>query len=111
MEPLENILSKLKLRASFGITGNDEIGSSSRFPYREALSTGGPGYNMGLTPGVNGDVTGAVGAGIIEQDFATPNLTWERERKVNVGVDLGLFRGSIDLIAQKNNTFGCWIPK
>ena len=98
MEPLENILSKLKLRASFGITGNDEIGSSSRFPYREALSTGGPGYNMGLTPGVNGDVTGAVGAGIIEQDFATPNLTWERERKVNVGVDLGLFRGSIDLI-------------
>ena len=98
MEPLENILSKLKLRASFGITGNDEIGSSSRFPYREALSTGCPGYNMGLTPGVNGDVTGAVGAGIIEQDFATPNLTWERERKVNVGVDLGLFRGSIDLI-------------
>lgn len=97
MLPLEDYLSKLKLRASFGITGNDEIGSSSRFPYRESLSIGGSGYDMGFTPGVNGGVTGNVGGGIIEQDFATPNLTWEQERKINVGVDLGLFRGSVDL--------------
>lgn len=97
MQPMEDYLSKLKLRASFGITGNDEIGSSSRFPYRESLATGESGYNLGLNPGVNGGPSEGTGSGIAESDFATPLLTWERERKINVGLDLGLFRGMVDL--------------
>lgn len=98
MQPLEDYLSKLKLRASFGVTGNDEIGSGSRFPYRESLSTGGLGYDMGLTPGVDGGASGGINGGIKEEEFPVPTLTWERERKVNVGVDIGLFRGSVDLV-------------
>jgi TonB-linked SusC/RagA family outer membrane protein len=100
MQPVEDYINQLKLRASFGITGNDEIGSDERlrerWPYQESL-TDGPGYPMGLTPGTNGNVSEGSGNAVIEDNFATPNLTWEREQKINVGVDLGLFRGRVDL--------------
>jgi TonB-linked SusC/RagA family outer membrane protein len=98
MRPVEDYLSKLKIRASFGVTGNDEIGSSNRFPYRESLSTSGTGYNMGLNPGTNGDASSGSGSAIIEDNFGTPNLTWEKEQKSNIGLDLGFFRGKVDLV-------------
>ncbi len=99
MRPVENYLSKLKIRTSFGITGNDEVGTGNdrtRFPYRESLSQSGSGYNFGLNPGDGGGTMNGYG-GIIEDNFATPNLIWEVERKFNVGLDLGLFRGSVDM--------------
>ena len=37
METTEDIINKLKLRASYGITGNDDVGGT-RFPYRGSLN-------------------------------------------------------------------------
>lgn len=99
MQGLEDYISKLKFRASYGITGNDNIGSDSRFPYRGTVSVGTGGYNFGLVPGIGGGATNWGGDGVSEGNFAMPNLSWEIEKKINVGLDLGLFRGAIDISA------------
>ena len=90
-------LSKLKLRASYGITGNDNIGASNRFSYREQLKTNDSSYAFNIPIGSFGGNPSGGGNGIVESTFAAPNLTWEKEKKLNVGVDLGLFDNRIDL--------------
>src|SRR5690625_1399287 len=96
MRPFADILNKLKIRASYGITGNDNIGDA-RFPYRGTINTGAAGYNLGFTPGNNGGPSNWVGDGVVEGQFTTPNLSWETELKRNIGGDLGLFQGRFDL--------------
>lgn len=93
---LRNIISKLRLRASYGLTGNDNTGSS-RFVYRELLTDSGSQY-VGLNAGTNGGPTNDMGR-IYESTFASPFITWEKERKTNFGIDLGLFRGRVDITA------------
>lgn len=91
-------LSKLKLRTSYGITGNDNIGSNSRFPYREQLKTNDSGYAFNIPVGSSGGNPGG-GNSIVESTFAAPVLSWEIEKKFNVGVDLGFFGNRIDITA------------
>ncbi|MEJ5055270.1 SusC/RagA family TonB-linked outer membrane protein [Sphingobacterium sp. MYb382] len=99
-EPVEPIINKLKFRASYGKTGNDVIVDLARFPYREQVEEGAPGYNYSWTGGAgvgnNGQGSGSPGAGIIEKDYATPKLKWEEENKFNTGIDIGLFKNRID---------------
>lgn len=95
MENYHDILSKLKLRASYGVAGNDVVGGN-RFTYREQLASGSS-YNFGINLGDGGGASNGTGASWIESLFAAPNLTWETESKFNTGIDLGLFRGRVDL--------------
>ena len=67
----------LKVRASYGLLGSDNV--SSRFPYL-AFYGGGSGYDFGNNFGTN------VG-GTSEGNLANANLTWEKARKLNVGID------------------------
>ena len=67
----------LKVRASYGLVGSDNV--SSRFPYL-AFYGGGSGYEFGNNFGTN------VG-GTSEGNLANANLTWEKARKLNVGID------------------------
>lgn len=94
-ESLKKIINKLKLRASYGRTGNDQTGTD-RFIYRGTLNQGGGGYNLGI---LNGSTNGGVGNSIWEARFASPTLSWEIENKQNYGIDLGLFDNRIDLQA------------
>lgn len=93
-EALKDIVSKVKLRASFGRTGNDNTGGS-RFMYRGTLNQGAPGYNLGI---LDGGSSNGIGNGIIEGQFEAPSLTWEIETKQNYGIDLGFFDNAIDLL-------------
>ena len=95
---ISKYISTLKLRASYGITGNDNIGDN-RFPYRESINVDAPSYNLGLSPGAGGGANNNPGAGIVEGSIAMPYLTWEKEKKVNLGIDLGLFDGRVYLSA------------
>lgn len=70
----------LKVRASYGINGNDLTGGN-RFPYRQAFSSGG-GYSFW------GDAWG-MQAGIL----ANPDETWEKAYKLNVGLDIEILKG------------------
>lgn len=95
MENSLDYLSKLKIRASYGISGNDIVGEN-RFAYREKLANGSS-YNFGINIGEGGGASNGSGTTWIESVFAAPNLTWETESKINTGIDLGFFRGRIDL--------------
>lgn len=69
-----NMFSELRLRVSYGLTGNqDGIGDFAAVP------RAGGGENYG----------GNTGIAII--DVGNPNLTWETANQFNVGLDLGLF--------------------
>ena len=98
-EALKKVLNKVKLRASYGRTGNDQTGSE-RFVYRGTLNTGGGGYNIGI---LEGSSTGGVGNSIWEARFESPLLSWEIENKQNYGIDLGLFDNRIDIQADYFN--------
>lgn len=70
-----NILNFLKLRASFGISGLNLLGNQ-RFRYKEYYHQQGS-YIFGKT----------VIPGYADSHLANPDLTWERKREFNFGVD------------------------
>lgn len=82
-KPLTNVVDFMKIRGSYGIVGNDNIGSNDRFAY---LTQIGGGNSTGL--GMNGNNLG----GIKETLLGVENLTWEKSYKTNIGMELNLFK-------------------
>lgn len=82
-EPLKNVFSNMKIRASWGLVGNDNIGGA-RFVYMPTINLTGTGYTTGL----DGDITYK---GPVYSRYGNPEVTWEVGKKVNVGLDLQLF--------------------
>lgn len=86
-EPLKNTVTNLKLRATYGLIGNDAIGSpSDRFFYLSEvnMNDGGKWTVFGLdnSSGLNG---------VTVNRYSNPVISWEKAYKTNVGMDLGLF--------------------
>ncbi|MEP6734056.1 MAG: TonB-dependent receptor [Chryseolinea sp.] len=77
------VFSDLKVRGSWGITGNQSIS-----PYA-TLAQIASGYNY---PYTGGDVTD-IGFSIIRA--ANPNLKWESTTQSDLGLDMGLFNGRL----------------
>ena len=77
-------ISNLKVRASYGVTGNSEI------PAYGALS------GLGNYAYVVNDV---IVNGIGIDRLANPNLKWEKTKQVDAGIEVGLFNGRISLEA------------
>lgn len=93
MKPSANWLSYLKLRASYGLTGNDQL-PNPRFSYKDYITstTGGP--IAGLF----------IGSLIRENSIANPLVTWEKQKQLNIGLDFGLFNAlsvRLDVFKQK----------
>lgn len=78
-----NTISNLKLRASYGLTGNSEIPSYS------ALSLLSSNYATMYNE------TRIGGTGI--NRLANPDLRWEKTAQTDLGVELGLFRNRVTL--------------
>ncbi|MGF1924200.1 MAG: SusC/RagA family TonB-linked outer membrane protein [Bacteroidia bacterium] len=90
---LKNVsfLDYLKLRASYGIVGNDDISTSRRFMFNTYYNRGGTGYLFG---------TGyAAASNTTEAELANPGLTWESTRKTDVGIDVKFFKQALSLSA------------
>lgn len=87
MEPAKEILSQLKLKASYGLVGNDNIGGNRRFIYNETILQDRPGYSFGDTPRGWHD-----GYGVQIGEVPNPHVGWEQAAKFNFGVELGLFK-------------------
>lgn len=73
----QHVLQQLKLRSSFGVTGNQAI---------NAYSTLGM-----LTNTLYGWGTSTGFSGYWANQFSTPELTWEKTSQFDVGLDLSLF--------------------
>lgn len=85
-EPLTPTISSLKLRGSFGLSGNDAIaGRSGRFFFLSDLDYGGGEYKWG-------NIYTSSFRGYSIRRYANPNITWETSTQGNVGLEIGLFR-------------------
>lgn len=81
------MLSKLKLKATYGLVGNDAIGSAEdRFFYLSNLNMN----NSDNRQYFGQDFTYAPD-GISVVRYANDKITWETARKTNLGFELGLF--------------------
>ena len=76
-------IDDLKIRASYGVMGNDLVNS---FQY---LQTYGYGNNYVIG---NNDVTGLVQTGV-----PNPNITWEKAKTANIGLDASLWKGKLGI--------------
>ncbi|WP_220700031.1 TonB-dependent receptor [Sphingobacterium puteale] len=83
MQNLKSKISKLKLRGSYGLVGNDKL-DGRRFAYITTINETG-GYSWGL----NNDFKRN---GRMEGDQGNNSLTWETVAKSNIGIELGLWK-------------------
>lgn len=83
-------LSIGKLRASYGVNGNDSIGD---FTYAVYMN-GGNNYHFGTQGG-----TEAVYQGSKPSGLANPNVRWEESRQTDIGLDLGFWGNKLTFTA------------
>jgi TonB-linked SusC/RagA family outer membrane protein len=100
-----DIVSSLKLRAGYGIVGNQEIGDGARFGLFETRY--GPNqnvyspdffniyYNVGTAYDINGNNTGTLPSGFVRIQSENKDLKWEETAEYNYGVDFSLFKNNI----------------
>lgn len=85
---LKKVISKLKLKATYGLVGNDAVGDEKdRFFYLSKVSLNDS--NMKYTWGIPQNTTTVNGVSISR--YANPEVTWEVSTKTNLGIELGLF--------------------
>ncbi|WP_299550823.1 TonB-dependent receptor [Seonamhaeicola sp.] len=75
-------ISNLKLRVSYGVTGNQSIDAY------ESLAS----FGSVFTP-----INGGTVINVTPNQVANPDLKWESSYQTNIGVDLGLFKNKISL--------------
>ena len=77
-------VNNLKLRASYGLTGNSEIGE-----YRSQANLATNSYLFG----------GSLATGTIISTLANPELKWERTSQFNIGIDAGFWNNRLSIEA------------
>jgi TonB-linked SusC/RagA family outer membrane protein len=109
--PRNNFLSFVKVRASAGTVGNDQIGAS-RFLYRQSSYVYGQFGNYYHFGHYASDYNRVIGSS--EGLIGNADLTWERAKKINVGTDLTMLNDKVtialdlfrekrsDILARKN---------
>ena len=83
MEGSRDLLSNLKIRASYGVIGNQDIAPYSTLAL---LSTTNTYYGVG-NPSV----------GYKLDRIATPDIKWEKTKQFDLGVDLGFFNNRLEV--------------
>lgn len=87
MKKASDIVDILKLRVSYGLLGNQNIGN---YPYAAVIE---PGYgyylgdDKGLTPGV------------AQKSLSNSNISWEKSKQFDVGIDLSMWNGLLSVTA------------
>lgn len=87
MEKANDIVDILKLRVSYGLLGNQNIGN---YPYASTINAG-YGYYLGdnkeLTPGV------------AQIALSNADITWEKSKQFDLGMDLSMWNGLLTVTA------------
>lgn len=76
----KNLITDLKIRTSYGVTGNQEIGNYNAITTLGASSTG---YLFGNTRTTV----------VLPEQYANPDLQWEQTAQLDIGVDFELLNG------------------
>ncbi|WP_373518146.1 SusC/RagA family TonB-linked outer membrane protein [Pricia sp.] len=103
---MPEVFSDLKLRASWGILGNDRV---APFQFLQAYS---------LPNGLSGNSGGVVIGGqdaqtLIPGVSANPNITWEKTESLDIGLEGSLFEGKLGFVFDyfKQNTTDILAPR
>lgn len=83
MENTRDVVSNLKLRASYGIIGNQDIDPYSTLALLKTTNTY---YGVG-----------DASVGYLLDRIATPDIKWEKTKQFDLGVDLGFFNNRLEL--------------
>lgn len=75
-----NFIDLLKLRGSYGLTGNDDIGNYAARQYYVAQNL------LGMQ-------------GLVRANFGNPELQWESGKKADIGLDVSLFHDRLNITA------------
>jgi TonB-linked SusC/RagA family outer membrane protein len=83
----QNFIELLKLRASYGLSGNDDIGNYTTRQYYVSQNL------LGIQ-------------GLVRGQFGNAGLQWETVKKLNAGIDLALFNERLNITADiyRNHT-------
>lgn len=79
-----NVINNLKLRLSWGKTGNQAVNYHDRFNV---------GTKVYYTTGK--DMMGSIVEGLVQTDLANKDLRWETSEEYNVGIDFALFQSRL----------------
>ena len=82
-EPIANAVDYFKIRASYGIIGNQDIS-----PYSTLANLSSTSFNYGTKTNYTGYWAGGI---------ATPDLTWEKVHQFDLGFDLGFLHNRLSL--------------
>jgi len=86
-ESIKPTVSNLKLRYSYGLIGNDQIGSTAdRFFYLSEVN-----MNAGNRAALFGQNMDYYETGIYVSRYANPNISWETSTKQNFALEMGLW--------------------
>ncbi len=91
-----SVISRLKLRATYGTVGNDQIGNTrqDRFFYLSEVN-----LNSGANNAVFGTELNTNIPGVSISRYGNPLVTWEKSVSSNLGLELNLLNDAIQLRA------------
>ena len=82
-----NLINMFKVRASYGILGNENIGE---YKYLSTMSRINMKYSFGNTP-----VSGSAVSTLVNKD-----ITWEKRKTANVGIDIAMWNNRLEFTAE-----------
>lgn len=89
MKSLEDKISKLKLKATYGLVGNDQLSNDAkdRYFYLSNVNVNDPAYGATFGERFNEHLNG-----VSISRYANDAITWELSKKINLGVEVEFFR-------------------
>ncbi|WP_203226863.1 SusC/RagA family TonB-linked outer membrane protein [Confluentibacter flavum] len=102
----KEIISDLKIRAGFGVVGNQDIGDYARFALYETNYGGSAGRaSTGTAYPIAGQNSGNLPSGFVSLQAENKNLKWETSEELNIGLDFGFLNqtltGSLDIFKRE----------
>lgn len=96
----DGLITRLKVRASHGLVGNDAIGDQRFFYLSDVNLADGPNYSQ------FGFGNQYERKGVFINSYANPNITWETSRQTNLAVEATLLK-NINIVAEvyKNHRY------
>jgi TonB-linked SusC/RagA family outer membrane protein len=93
-EPIKDVVTNFKIRSTYGLVGNDQIGDvNQRFFYLSDVRIGDGNYGAAF-----GEQYSYNKPGVYVARYANENIGWEESTQMNLGVDLQLFN-SLNFVA------------
>ena len=90
-KPLKGTVDNMKIRASYGQMGNDQVFFNNQLQEYAYLST----YSFGQYP-----INSEVATTLVETSLANPNFTWERANNFNLGLDASFLNNKFDMVLE-----------